>query len=67
MQLYPNQHPAERTPRPERREGGRRLLDYLGPGGELAILPSGLVLAVQADHLAEVIRLDDLRLALKIC
>jgi hypothetical protein len=30
-------------------------------------LPGGLALAVQADHTAEVIRLDDLRDASKIC
>jgi hypothetical protein len=61
MQPQPNQRPVEETPRPERREGGLRLLSYLGIGGEVAILPGGLALAVQADHTAEVIRLDDLR------
>lgn len=61
MRPHPNQGSVEQTPRPERREGGVRLLAYLGIGGEVAILPGGLALAVQADHLAEVIRLDDLR------
>ena len=61
MQPAQNQHVIEEAPRPERRECGLRLLAYLGIGGEVAILPGGLALAVQADHLAEVIRLDDLR------
>jgi hypothetical protein len=61
MQPEPNQRPAETASRSERREGGVRLLAYLGIGGEVAILPGGLALAVQADHVAEVIRLEDLR------
>jgi hypothetical protein len=61
MPVIANQQPVEEAPRPERREGGLRLLAYLGIGGEVAILPGGLALAVQADHTAEVIRLDDLR------
>jgi hypothetical protein len=61
MSVTPNQQAMEKAPRPERREGAARLLAYLGIGCKVAVLPGGLALAVQADHLAEVIRLDELR------
>ena len=66
MQPHPNQQPVDKAPQRERRDGGLRLLAYLDVGGEVAILPGGLMLAVQADHLAKGIRLDDLREAPKI-
>jgi hypothetical protein len=66
MPVIANQELMEKAPGPERRDGAARLLAYLGIGGEVAILPGGLALAVQADHLAEVIRLDDLRETRKI-
>jgi hypothetical protein len=53
-----NQRPVEKTPMPAR-PAGARLLDYFGAGAGLAILPGGMALAVQADHLAEVVRLSD--------
>lgn len=50
------QRPVEKAPVP----AAARLLDYFGVGAGLAILPNGMALAVQADHLAEVVRLTEL-------
>jgi hypothetical protein len=50
-----------RTPaEPGKAPAGARLLAYLGHGAELAVIPGGMVLAVQADHLPETVRLGDL-------
>jgi hypothetical protein len=38
---------------PVRAPAGARLLDYFGHGTELAVIPGGMVLAVQAEHLVE--------------
>jgi hypothetical protein len=54
----PNQHPWEKAPLPARLAGAR-LLDYLGAGAGLAILPGGMALVVMAEHLDEVVRLSD--------
>jgi hypothetical protein len=43
-----------------RAPAGARLLAYLGHGAELAVIPGGMMLAVQADHLVETVRLEDL-------
>jgi hypothetical protein len=40
--------------------GGARLLAYFGHGAELAVIPGGMMLAIQADHLVETVRLEDL-------
>jgi DNA-binding transcriptional LysR family regulator len=58
MQPSQNQRSVERVPVPPR-PAGARLLDYLGAGAGIAILPDGMALAVQAEHLVEVIRLSD--------
>jgi hypothetical protein len=39
---------------------GARLLDYLGFGAEVAAVLGGFLLAAQADHLVETVRLGDL-------
>jgi hypothetical protein len=58
----PNQQPREKAPMPAR-PAGARLLDYLGTGAGVALLPGGLALVVMADHLVEVVRLTELAVA----
>jgi hypothetical protein len=48
-----------RAPVEPRSPAGAGLLAYLGLGAELAVIPGGMVLAVQADHLLETVRLGD--------
>jgi hypothetical protein len=56
----PNQQPREKAPMPAR-PAGARLLDYLGTGAGVALLPGGLALVVMAEHLVETVRLADIR------
>jgi hypothetical protein len=60
MQPSENQRPVEKMSMPARLPAGARLLDYFGAGAGLAILPNGMALAVQADHLIEVVQLAEL-------
>jgi hypothetical protein len=55
----PNPQPIDKPP--SSAPAGARLLDYLGVGALLAVLPNGMALAVQAEHLAETVRLTDIR------
>jgi hypothetical protein len=58
----PQNHPLiENAPLPAIVPAAARLLAYFGAGTKLAILPNGMALAVQADHLAETVRLADIR------
>jgi hypothetical protein len=61
MQPLQSQRPTEKAPMPASAPAAVRLLDYFGAGAGLAVLPNGMVLAVQADHLVEVVRLEDIR------
>jgi hypothetical protein len=61
-----NQQARERTP-VLATPAGARLLDYLGVGAVLSIMPGGLAVALQADHVAEVVRLSDLRAPAQWC
>ena len=49
-----------RTATEPRAPAGARLLAYFDHGAELAVIPGGMMLAVQADHLVETVRLEDL-------
>jgi len=40
---------------------GARLMDYFGIGAQVAMVPGGMMLAVQADHVIETVRLADIR------
>jgi hypothetical protein len=44
-----------------RSPAGARLMAYLGLGAEVAVIPGGMLLAVQAEHLVETVRLADIR------
>ena len=39
---------------------GARLMDYFGIGAQVAMMPGGMMLAVQADHLIETVRVGDI-------
>jgi hypothetical protein len=60
------QRPEENALLPSRIPAGARLLAYLGAGARLAILPNGMALAVQAEHLVETVRLADIRGAISL-
>lgn len=59
MQPLPNHPRTEKARAPATPTAGARLLDYFGAGAAFAILPNGMALAVQADHLVETVRLAD--------
>jgi hypothetical protein len=61
MQSSENKRPVANAPRTARVPAAVRLLDYFGAGTGLAILPNGMALAIQADHLVETVRLADIR------
>jgi hypothetical protein len=55
-----NGQEIDRTATEHRTPAGARLLAYFGHGAELAVIPGGMMLAVQADHLVETVRLGDI-------
>ncbi len=40
---------------------GARLLEYFGLGAQVAVTTAGMMLATQADHLLETVRIGDIR------
>jgi hypothetical protein len=66
MRPHLNQQPNQKAHLPPRTApAAARLLDYLGAGALLAVLPNGMALAVQADHLVETVRLADIHGAVR--